>query len=227
MDANLIPDHRQVVTTLPPASGSTWIRLLLEDDRDLWQILVVALGPRRPFHSISQRLRFGVAVGVFLLVMGLVIQAVDSQEYKAIRGQGKADAPAQTSASSEKTSPKAAPSDSASQQVELRPLVSSAGNDQNFTFGSIDSISNGNPTGASQSENAGSLAQNNTAANGPGGSATSGSGGAASEVKSASAASQQSVSVPETSPTALLLGTNLLALFGLRVLFRRRIPQSC
>jgi hypothetical protein len=224
MDANLSHDLIHMEATVPSVSNRIWIRLLFEDDHDFWRTLVAFLGSRRRFHSISQPLRFGFTVGVFLLLMGLVIQATDSPRGSGVRAQAEAntDALAVTSAPLGNMNPNAALSRSATQSANWQPLASSAENDQNFMLGLIDSISNAT-TALSNSDQAGSLAQNSTAANGSGGRTTSGFDGGARGAGTLSAAvTQQSVSVPEMTPTAILLGGTLIALLGLHLRFGQR-----
>lgn len=186
-------------------------------------MLIVSFGSARISKAVSQKLGFGVTVAVFLFVLGLLMQVVESPETKPAN-EARDDEEIAAVWAQQGTLGSPVQPLSTGQQREGDPLAGSI-NNQNYTFGSVDSATSADGNGSSQPARIGSLAYNNASAAASANTMT-GFGGGAPGSEGAAASEAVSVRIPETVSPILLLGVTLVAILALDVIRRRSAPAS-
>lgn len=200
----------------------------------------VAFGSTRLSQTLSQRLRLGATIAVFLFVMGLLMQVADSQETKgATRTDGGGeitivedlytvgvDLVAPAGALEWRGVSEAMDELATGQPTRVRSIAG----DRDYTFGSIDLAGFDLSGGVAQSSVIGPLALSSASVSGGGTTAGSGRGGTTTDpggtepgkAKPVAVAEEAApLNVPETSSTALLLILALLSIVGLNLLVTR------
>lgn len=188
-------------------------------------MLILSFGSTRLSQTVSQRLGFGATVAVFLLVMGLLLQVVESRETKAASESGDDQEFAFVWPQPETPKPGEQSSGSTVQQRGWEPIVGSALDSQEYTFASIDSAASDRGTAASKPARIGPLALNSTSS-AASNATMRGFGGGGPGLQPNAATEAKPIQVPESASSALLMSLSLLAVLGLNLVFKRQFART-
>lgn len=185
-------------------------------------MLIVAFSSARFSQTVSQRLRFGATVAVFLLVMAVLLQVVESQEAKTANRAPADEEFAVALTQPETPKPGEASRGPTYQEAEWTLLTGPSVDDHGYTFDSIDSTASVGSTAGAQSTVVGPLALNTASASGGGSMGGFGGGGPGAKPNAVTAGQEVPIPVPETSSSAILLVIALLTILCLGWLNKRR-----